>query len=163
MMSSKKNDRVFSFFRYILVLYVVVFTMLFAALIPVAFGFQVSIFQAKYENGKVPNGSIVVSRHLEEGTDHPQDLIVMNKDAKYSLQTTKEWKETIVETNKEANVADSGVVKGKYLYHIPYVGYVVQPLKKAMTPIFMCCILLYVFTYTIHHSKTTKCTEEKSK
>jgi hypothetical protein len=157
-MNSEKSDRTFSFFCYIFVLYTVLFSMLFVAIIPVAFGFQVSIFQAEYENGKVPKGSIIISRRLEEGAVQPQDLIVMKKDAnaKYSLQTIKESKAVMVETKQEIRGADSEVVKGKYLYHIPYVGYIVQPLKQATTPVFMCCILLYLFTYTIHPSKPTK-------
>ncbi|MDQ0245409.1 hypothetical protein J2S09_002986 [Bacillus fengqiuensis] len=154
-MTIPKTDRLFSVFRYLLVLYAVLFAMLFSALIPVAFGFQVSIVhEEKNENGEVPIGSIVISKPLESETSVAKELVSKQKVMGDEQQGDQEWMSILIGTKSKWPGANEELWKGAYLYHIPFVGYMIEPLKQAVTPLLMFCILLYLFTYTL--SKKTK-------
>lgn len=154
-MTIPKTDRLFSVFRYLLVLYAVLFAMLFSALIPVAFGFQVSIVhEEKNENGEVPIGSIVISKPLESETSVAKELVLKQKVMGDEQQGDQEWMSILIGTKSKWPGANEELWKGAYLYHIPFVGYMIEPLKQAVTPLLMFCILLYLFTYTL--SKKTK-------
>lgn len=156
-MTIPKTDRLFSVFRYLLVLYAVLFAMLFAALIPMAFGFQVSIVYAeKNENAEVPNGSIVISKLLENEGAVSKELVSKQKGMGDKQQVDQEWMPILIGTKSKWPEAHEKLWKGVYLYHIPFVGYIIEPLKQAVTSLLMFCILLYLFTYTLHQPKKTK-------
>jgi hypothetical protein len=156
-MTLPKTDRLFSIFRYLLVVYAVLFAMLFAALIPVAFGFQVSIVhEEKNGNGEVPNGSLVISKPLENEEAVSKELVSKQKGMGDEQQLNQEWMPILIETESKWPGANEELWKGAYLYHIPFIGYMVEPLKQAVTPLLMFCILLYLFTYTLHQPKKRK-------
>lgn len=152
-----KTNRLFSAFRYLLVLYAVLFAMLFAALVPVAFGFQVSIVhKERNENSEVPNGSIVISKPLENEKVVSKELVLKQKGMGDEQKLNQEWVPILIETKSKWPGENEELWKGAYLYHIPFVGYMIAPLKQAVTPLLMFCILLYLFTYTLHYPKKTK-------
>lgn len=156
-MTVPKTNRLFSAFRYLLVLYAVLFAMLFAALIPVAFGFQVSIVhKERNESSGVPNGSIVISKPLENEDAVSKELVLKQKGMGDEQKLNRESVPILIETKSKWAGANEELWKGAYLYHIPFVGYMIQPLKQAVTPLLMFCILLYLFTYTLHQPKKTK-------
>ncbi|WP_078409715.1 hypothetical protein [Priestia abyssalis] len=156
-MTIPKTNRLFSAFRYLLVLYAVLFAMLFSALIPVVFGFQVSIVHKERNiNSQVPNGSIVISKPLENEEAVSTELVLKQKGMGDHQKHNQEWMPILIETKSTWPGTNEELWKGAYLYHIPFVGYMIEPLKQAVTPLLMCCILLYLFTYTLHQPKKTK-------
>lgn len=145
-----KTDRFFSVFRYLLVLYAVMFAMLFTALLPVVFGFQVSIVHKENnENIEIPNGSIIIAKPLEKEAANSKELVLQQK----GMGDEKQIEPPVIEAKSKLPRANGELWKGSYLYHIPFMGYMIQPLKQAATPLFMFCILLYLFTFTLHQPK----------
>ncbi|KAB2496001.1 hypothetical protein ACU3L3_20370 [Priestia endophytica] len=103
-MESKK--KVFTAYRYILVLYTICFTLFLLALLPLLAGYEVSVVNS---NTSAFKGSLVVTEYV------------------------------------------SG--EHRYLYKIPYIGYVVGYVKSMIVPILSLSLFLFFLTLLFNDKK----------
>jgi hypothetical protein len=142
--TSQQAAHFFSIFRYTLVLYVVIFSLLFVTLIPVLFGFQVSIVQQKATDGAdIPRGAVIISKPLEYEGSHFNEPALKKRMKETEIPLVVEMKTKLEKESREK-------MQGKYLYYVPFVGYIIEPLKQAALPSFLLFVLLYLFTYRAH-------------
>ncbi|MBN8251681.1 hypothetical protein LZP85_12710 [Priestia flexa] len=103
----------FTVFRYVLVCYAVVFTLIVASLLPALFGFTVTLQQ---ENGPgIPSGSVVVFQSSQD-IDTEGVVLVNQQDA-------------LVVMKANNHLPDESIM-GVYSYHLPYVGFLLTIMKQ---------------------------------
>ncbi len=123
-------------------LYAVFFTVLFVALVPMVFGYQVSIYESKHHVNGIESGSLIMAKRTNVELED-RDLILIENQT-YSQQTLYK----VDDFNKvEGGPSLHQNQYDKYMYHIPYVGSVVEVLKIHMTSFLMGAILLLLLTY----------------
>ncbi|MBM7703193.1 hypothetical protein [Metabacillus iocasae] len=138
------KNQLFSLFRYSLVLYVVFFSVLFVALIPTIFGYQVSIYQAEQEVNNIERDSLIIAKR-DNFVLERHDFILVEKlnESHYVLLHVNEVKgrKDIFHPEMAHNHYT------KYMYHIPYIGSVVHVLKSHISAFFIATSLMFLITY----------------
>ncbi|TYR81170.1 hypothetical protein FZC66_04710 [Priestia megaterium] len=135
----------FYIIRYVLVLYAVVFSLIFVSAVPVAFGFHVTLQQESSTAG-IPEGALVVFK--KHSAINKNDLLLVEEPT---------LSEKMIKTANELEGLDKttgyDTVTGTYVYHIPYLGFVLTPLKMFAIPFMIGSILVLLFTYSLEKRK----------
>jgi len=154
----ESRERRFYWFKWVLVLYIVSFTAIFFSLVPLFFGYHLTVQENSELASTIPQKSLVIAKQFHQQPLKKGTVILLSTSTAREMTTIHRIEKVTDQHHYMINIGSKDIpvleliakkdILATYAYHLPFIGEVIELVKEYTVTIFAVCVLLYLYTYT---------------